>query len=122
MAVRKKDLNFYDHFAVEIDSTKSQAATMVLNPGESEGGPENFHAGAEQWLFVFKGRGEAIVDRKKLKLEEGSLIFIPKGAKHQITNTGKKKLRTLNFYVPKAYSMKGNELEAGKAKVVRRPR
>lgn len=35
---------------------------MVLKPGRSTGGDDNVHAGADQWLYVIAGRGEATVN------------------------------------------------------------
>ncbi len=35
--------------------------------------------------------------------------------KHEIKNTGKVPLKTLNFYVPAAYTSGGDELPPGKA-------
>lgn len=42
---------------------RSQAALMILAAGESAGGPDNRHRGADQWLYVIGGEGEAIVWR-----------------------------------------------------------
>jgi hypothetical protein len=46
---------------------------MVIEPGECEGGPDNFHRGADQWLFVVSGSGAAIVNRKRYALRQASL-------------------------------------------------
>jgi hypothetical protein len=45
-------------FDVVAGTSRSQAATMVLKPGQSTGGDDNVHAGADQWLYVTAGRGE----------------------------------------------------------------
>ena len=39
----------------------SQAAQLTLGPGETEGGLDNRHRGADQWLFVVSGVGQAVV-------------------------------------------------------------
>ena len=93
---------------------RSQAAEMVIPPGESEGDERNRHRGADQWLFVVDGRGEALVKNRRYKLVPGSLILIERGERHEIKNVGRTLLRTLNFYVPPAYTKRGDELPRGK--------
>jgi mannose-6-phosphate isomerase-like protein (cupin superfamily) len=81
---------------------------MVLKPGgSSSGGPENEHPGDEQWLFVISGIGRAVVGGRSVKLREGSLLLIEQGEIHQITNTGRRELVTINFYAPPAYNGNG---------------
>ena len=87
----------------------SQAAQMTLDPGESEGGPDNQHRGAEQWLYVVSGSGEAAIDGERIELREGTLVLIERGEKHEIRNTGQEPLRTLNVYVPPAYTEEGED-------------
>lgn len=88
---------------------------MVLAPGDAEGGAGNRHRGADQWLFVVSGRGEAIVSGKRHALRRGSLLLIEKTEEHEIRNTGRALLRTLNFYSPPAYREDGNPLPRGKS-------
>ena len=87
---------------------------MVLAPGDKEGGADNRHRGADQWLYVLSGSGEARVGRQRHKLRAGSLLLIERREKHQIRNTGRGLLRTLNFYVPPAYRKDGNPRSRGK--------
>jgi mannose-6-phosphate isomerase-like protein (cupin superfamily) len=49
---------------------------MTLAPGETEGGPESRHWGANQWLFVVSGAGEAVVNGERVELREGTLLLI----------------------------------------------
>lgn len=86
----------------------AQAAMMTLRPGQSTGEPDNEHAGSEQWLFVISGAGEALVKKRRVIIRERSLLLIEKGQVHQIKNTGRRDLITLNIYVPPAYDADGN--------------
>lgn len=70
---------------------------------------------ADQWLFVVSGNGEARVEGRKLELAAGMLVLIERGEKHEICNTGTATLKTLNFYVPPAYTKAGNERPPGKS-------
>src|SRR4051812_29533270 len=100
-------------FAVLFATRSVQAAVMTLQPGGvSEDEPGNEHPHSEQWLFVVSGTGEARVGKRrgalrKVKLAENSLLLVEKGELHQIVNTGRKALRTINLYVPPAYDAEG---------------
>ena len=87
---------------------------MVLAPGESEGGPDNYHRGADQWLYVVSGTGTATVEGKKTALKQGVLLVIEKKERHEICNTGNTLLKTLNFYYPPAFTESGNPKGPGK--------
>ena len=80
---------------------------MVLVPGGKEGGPGNRHRGADQWLYVIDGTGRALVNGRSVLLSAGSLVLIERGDTHEIRNTGRGLLKTLNFYVPPAYGQDG---------------
>ena len=109
-----KHLRFGKGFSVAMSNARGQGATMVVAPGESEGGPDNRHRGADQWLYVLAGSGAAIVNGKRHRLRAGSLLLIERGDTHEIRNTGRTPLRTLNVYVPPAYTASGEELPRGR--------
>jgi len=110
-----KNLRFGKGFSVALSNKRAQAATMVIAPGDCEGGPDNRHRGADQWLFVLSGSGVAILSSKKHRLRAGSLVLIEKRTTHEIRNTGRTPLKTLNVYVPPAYRADGDELPRGKS-------
>ena len=97
-----------------MSNKRAQVATMVIAPGGCEGGPDNRHRGADQWLFVLSGSGEAIVSGRKHRLKTGTLVLIERGTTHEIRNTGRTSLETLNAYVPPAYRSDGSELPRGR--------
>src|SRR5205823_11460342 len=101
-------------FHVVPGNRRSQAATMTLAPGESEGGPDNRHSGSDQWLYVVAGVGIAVVKGRQHALRSDVLILIERGEPHEIRNTGRRPLRTLNFYVPPAYRKDGEPLPRGR--------
>jgi mannose-6-phosphate isomerase-like protein (cupin superfamily) len=92
-----------DWFDVLLETERAQAASMVLSPGQSTGGPENRHEESEQWLFVSSGRGEAIVEGESVELSAGDLVCIEERERHEIMNTGDTPLETLSLYVPPEY-------------------
>ncbi len=112
--MQHKTLRFGKGFRVAFAQRKVQAAEMVIAPGASEGGPDNRHRGADQWLFVVSGTGLAIVEGRRQKLKAGSLLVVARGERHEIRNTGRTLLKTLNVYYPLAYGASGEPLSAGK--------
>jgi mannose-6-phosphate isomerase-like protein (cupin superfamily) len=113
--MKRKTLRFGKGFRVALGNRRAQAAEMVIEPGDCEGGPDNRHRGADQWLFVVSGRGAAIVKGRRVPLGEGTVLLIEKGDTHEIRNTGRSLLKTLSVYVPPAYTKAGDELPRGRS-------
>jgi mannose-6-phosphate isomerase-like protein (cupin superfamily) len=113
-AVKSEHLTFRKGFRVSVSNDRSQAAVMVIAKGGKEGGPDNRHRGADQWLFVVSGTGAAVINGHKLPLSAGSMVLIERGETHEIRNTGRSLLQTVSVYVPPAYKPDGDELPAGK--------
>ena len=114
--IKDKNLHLSNGFRVAISSRRAQVAEIVLGRGDTEGGPDNRHRGSDQWMYVLGGTGLAIVNGRRRKLASRTLILIERGDTHKIRNTGRGPLRTLNFYVPPAYTKDGEELPHGRNK------
>jgi mannose-6-phosphate isomerase-like protein (cupin superfamily) len=112
--VKRKTMRFGRGFRVVLGNRRTQAAQMVIEPGGAEGGPGNRHRGADQWLFVVHGTGRAHVQGRSYSLRSGVLLLIEHGEQHEIRNTGRTPLQTLNFYSPPAYRADGRELPPAK--------
>jgi mannose-6-phosphate isomerase-like protein (cupin superfamily) len=100
-------------FDLLVATRGAQAAKMTLRPGAtSDDEPSNEHSHSEQWLFVISGKGQALIGKRRgalrrVELAANSLLVIEKGELHQIKNTGRKSLVTINLYVPPAYNDDG---------------
>jgi mannose-6-phosphate isomerase-like protein (cupin superfamily) len=112
--MKTKTLRFSEGFRIALGTPRGQAAEMTIPPGDAEGGPDNAHRGADQWLFVLEGRGVAIVEGRRAPLKKGSLVLVGKGERHEIRNVGKTYLRTLVFYAPPAYRTSDARLPRGR--------
>jgi len=112
--MKSEQLSFRRGFRLSLANGKAQGAVMVLAPGASEGGPDNFHRGADQWLYVVEGTGAAIINGHRKGLKAGTLLLIEAGDRHEIRNTGRTALKTVNVYVPPAYRDEETELPAGR--------
>lgn len=91
--MKHRTVSYDSEFEVLVGNRGSQAAVMVLEGGASTGGPDNRHKGADQWLYVISGSGEATVAGEKIELSSRTLLLIEAGEAHQIRNTGKEPLR-----------------------------
>lgn len=113
--MQTKQLSFESGFQVVAGNGRAEAAVMVIQPGKSEGGPQNRHRGSDQWLYVVGGEGTATVKGSSHALCPGALLLIERGETHEIQAKGSLPLRTLNFYVPPAYSEDGKLLPSGQS-------
>lgn len=112
--MKQARLSFEEGFRTAIGNARAQLAVMVIEPGGKEGGPDNRHVGADQWLIVIEGAGKAIVEGKEIALEEGSVVLIEAGERHEITASATG-MKTINVYVPPAYGEDGEALPAGRS-------
>jgi len=112
--MRSKHLRFTEGFRIAFANPRGQAAEFVIPPGDKEGGPDNAHRGADQWMLVLEGTGTAIVGGKRRPLKKGTLLLIEKGEKHEIRNTGRRQLKSFVVYTPPAYKPSGARLPSGK--------
>ena len=63
---------------------------------------------------MLSGTGIATINDKRRRLRKNVLLLIERGDRHEIRNNGRALLRTLNFYVPPAYTKSGDELPRGR--------
>lgn len=112
--MRHRKLRLSKGFRVLFGNARAQAAEMVIAPGDAEGSSDNRHVRADQWLYVISGSGTAHINGKRVALRAGVLLLIEHGDRHEIKNTGRGPLRTLNYYSPPAYTKAGRELAAGR--------
>jgi mannose-6-phosphate isomerase-like protein (cupin superfamily) len=111
---------FTSNFKPIVLTRQAQLATMNLRPGDvSDDEPSNEHPRCEQWLFVVAGSGRATIGKnhrsiRQIKITKDSLLIIERGEIHQIKNTGRKVLRTINIYIPPAYDPQAQPLKSAK--------
>jgi quercetin dioxygenase-like cupin family protein len=87
-------------FDTLVETDSAQAAVMTLDPGRATGGPDNYHAESDQWLYVVDGSGWAVVDGERVPLSAGDLVCIEAGERHEVGADEDEPLATLNLYVP----------------------
>ena len=87
-----------DYRRVLFTGTHLQLVLMSLRAGEEIG--EEVHDGHDQFIRVEKGKGEVWIDGERGQLRNGTAVIIPAGARHNIVNTGEKRLRLYTLYAP----------------------
>jgi len=112
--MKRKQLKMTKGFRVAVGNDRAQVAEMVIARNDAEGSPKNRHDGADQYLYVVAGTGQATINGRKVPLTAGTMLLIERGDRHEIRNTGRALLRTLNFYTPPAYDRKGEPLPPAK--------
>jgi len=76
----------------------AQVVVMSLNPGENIG--MEVHKKYDQILVNVKGKGICILNGKRMKFDADSLVYVPKGTRHDFINTGKTRLKLFTIYAP----------------------
>lgn len=95
----EKDTVSNDNFRKVIyTGTHMQLVLMSLIPGEDIG--VEVHEDVDQFFRIEEGEGHAVVDGEEFDLVEDSVLIVPAGAEHNITNTGEKVLKMYTIYTP----------------------
>lgn len=75
-----------------------QLVLMTIEPGEEIG--SEVHDGIDQFFRFEGGRGIVDIDGVENRVEDGSGVIIPSGARHNVRNTGDVPLRLYTIYGP----------------------
>ena len=87
----------WGHFTSLIKEENWQVKRLIINSGESLSlQKHNFRA--ENWIVV-KGIAKVEIDEKIYFLNPNESIYIPKGAKHRLSNTYKKTLEIIEVQI-----------------------
>lgn len=87
-----------DFRRVLFTSDHLQLVLMSLKPGEKIG--SEVHTTHDQFFRIEKGKGRIKIGHAKIMIGAGDAIVVPAGIRHNLTNTGKKRLRLYTLYSP----------------------
>jgi mannose-6-phosphate isomerase-like protein (cupin superfamily) len=76
----------------------SQLVLMSLLPGEDIG--MEIHPENDQFFRIDQGEGKVIIDGNEYTVSDGSAVIIPKGAEHNVINTGDVAMKIYTLYMP----------------------
>ena len=94
-----------------------QLVLMTLKPGEEIG--EEVHPGTDQFFRIEEGKGEVRINGEPTKINDGDVVLVPAGARHNVVNTGGELLRLYTLYAPPQHrdgTVQATKAEAEKAK------
>lgn len=75
-----------------------QLVLMSIRPGEEIG--EETHEHTDQFFRVEEGRGEVWMDGHGTAIEDGMVVVVPAGIRHNLKNTGDEPLQLYTLYAP----------------------
>ena len=75
-----------------------QVVLMSIEPGDDIG--EEVHEGIDQLIVIVEGEARAVLAGEKTKVEEGELISVPAGTRHNIINADDEPLKLYTIYAP----------------------
>ena len=95
--IEKLALENTDFRRVLYTAESSQLVLMALQPGEDIG--QEVHQ-LDQFLRIEAGNGKAILDGVEHSISDGFSILVPRGASHNIVNTGSVPMKLYTVYSP----------------------
>lgn len=95
--IRKLAIENTDFRREVLTNEHSQLVLMSIEPGDEIG--EEAHD-VDQALVFVAGEGEAVLDGKRSRIAEGSLVAVPAGTRHNFVNTGGEPLKLYTIYSP----------------------
>ncbi len=75
-----------------------QLVLMSLLPGEDIG--EEVHNENDQFFRFEAGFGKVVINDNEYEVADGDVVIVPKGAKHNVINTGSISLQLYTIYCP----------------------
>lgn len=78
-------------------SERTQLVLMSLRPREDIG--EETHD-ADQFLYVVKGDGVAVIDGVEHEFKKGAVFCVPAGTRHNVRNDGDEPMKLFTVYAP----------------------
>ncbi|HEX7455931.1 MAG TPA: cupin domain-containing protein [Candidatus Nanoarchaeia archaeon] len=76
----------------------TQIVVMSIPPGGEIG--MEVHDKEDQVLYFVAGEGEVIIEGETQGIEEGDIVLVHKGTKHNFKNTGLEDLKIITTYSP----------------------
>ncbi len=77
---------------------RSQLVLMSLLPGEDIG--EEIHEDNDQFFRFESGTGKVLINETEYEVGDGDAVIVPRGAKHNVINTGENRLKLYTIYSP----------------------
>lgn len=80
---------FHESWSYRVINTENNSATLICQmPGE--GNRLHYHRDWNEWWYIVDGNWEWEIEGEKIIVNQGDVVFIPKGNWHKITAVGDK--------------------------------
>ncbi|KND47622.1 MAG: hypothetical protein AB201_01665 [Parcubacteria bacterium C7867-006] len=92
---------------------KSQLVLMSLLPGEDIGA--EVHEDNDQFFRFESGTGKVVINETEYEVADGDAVVVPRGARHNVINTGSDRLKLYTIYSPAHHQdavMRATKVEA----------
>lgn len=83
----------------ETHGVKHLSINMVIVPPGSKS-DTHAHEESEEYWIVVDGRGQIVIDEKRMAIEPGMIIYAPPKSKHRLVNTGNEPLKAYFMFAP----------------------
>lgn len=84
---------------VVFTGSHAQLVLMSLLPGEEIG--MEVHPNVDQFFRIEKGQGKVVINGEETPISDGTAVFVPAGAQHNVINTSQTEpLRLYTIYSP----------------------
>jgi mannose-6-phosphate isomerase-like protein (cupin superfamily) len=77
--------------------------TVMSIPAGGETGEEN-HQEHDKMLFIVRGKGKSILNRRTRDVGKHDVVFVPAGTLHNLANSGRHDLKVFVVYSPPVYA------------------
>ena len=92
-----------DAFRKVIETGEHEQVVVMTIPVGGEIG-EEVHPTIDQVFIFVDGRGEAVIEGELHAFDQGDLVFVRAGKRHNIVNGGGSPLRLITIYAPPAHA------------------
>jgi mannose-6-phosphate isomerase-like protein (cupin superfamily) len=96
--IERQAMSNNDFRKVIYTAKEAQLVLMSLNPGEDIG--MEVHHNVDQFFRIESGTGMVIINGRKSPIQNGSAFLVPRGAQHNVVNTGRTDLKLYTLYSP----------------------
>ena len=91
-----KDNPYFRH--VLATGEHAQIVVMSIPPGGEIG--EEVHPDTDQVLYLVAGSGRVVLDGEAADFQEGDLVLVPAGARHNFDSAGPEGMKIVTAYSP----------------------
>ncbi|HET7745691.1 MAG TPA: cupin domain-containing protein [Vicinamibacteria bacterium] len=71
---------------IKVDSVTAGARQFAMGTAELHGSNTGTHAGQDEIIFIYEGRGEILLGDESFPAQPGTTMYVPRGVRHGFTS------------------------------------